>query len=96
MPESIQKPNFSTVVRDVKVNLEREAKRNAETDRAKQNSDDATRNTRRREEIRTTELQNKNDLQKKVVEKSTEDVQQARRTEDKSNPRSGDIINVVA
>ncbi|MBL8028863.1 MAG: hypothetical protein JNL74_20730 [Fibrobacteres bacterium] len=96
MPEPIGRPDFSTIIRDNKVNLEREAKRNVEAQKAKENLDNNVRSTERREKIRTTELDRKDQLQTKVVEKKIEETQQSRRTEDRSNPRSGDIINVVA
>ena len=96
MPESIRRPDFSTVVRDTKVNLERESARNTESAKAKDNLDVTKRNVEMREKTRTAEVDGGVVLQKKVIEKKTEEVQQARRIEDSSNPRSGDIVNVVA
>jgi len=107
MPESISsgaggsnykppKPDFNVISRDEKVMLERESKRIQASNDSKEQVERAQKSVESREKIRLTERERKEELMKNVVEKKTDDIQQKRKQEEQNNPKSGDIINVIA
>ncbi len=98
MPESIGGSRSSAVniaVRDIKTTLQRAEKQSQATAKQQEYLERNREEADKRENIRTTEIQRKSAIKSELIERKTEEAQQARRIEDKRDPKSGDIVNVV-